>query len=289
MGARGAELLAPRAAGGAGGPAPCERARPPRTLPCPLSEAAGAVDGEGAPPGGPGAQTAEMRVNEKYSTIPAEDRSVHIINICAIEEAGYLQSEGTVSAGAATGAGGPRTCAAPGEGSAGSAGPRGARGACGTPTRARGAWLPAHRVCDPRIQSGDPPPPPPAQRGAPRSGAALRLFCAGCGVAFAPALARSPNWGPELVGAARVGVGEPPRWRRVAASRPHSTATLAAAEPLWPSTRQRLPHLPRVRGVPRARGRPGTGTPNAPGSGRALVVGTSFHPVRTPHPRPMLW
>lgn len=61
-----------------------------------IQEAAGAVDGEGAPPGGPGAQTAEMRVNEKYSTIPAEDRSVHIINICAIEEAGYLQSEGTL-------------------------------------------------------------------------------------------------------------------------------------------------------------------------------------------------
>lgn len=40
-----------------------------------------------------------MRVNEKYSTLPAEDRSVHIINICAIEDIGYLPSEGTVSAG----------------------------------------------------------------------------------------------------------------------------------------------------------------------------------------------
>lgn len=103
MGARGAELLAPGVAGGAGGPAPFERARPPRTLPCPLSEAAGAVDGEGAPPGGAGALAAAMRVNEKYSTLPAEDRSVHIINICAIEDLGYQPSEGTVSAGAATG------------------------------------------------------------------------------------------------------------------------------------------------------------------------------------------
>lgn len=38
-----------------------------------------------------------MRVNEKYSTLPAEDRSVHIINICAIEDIGHLPSEGTVS------------------------------------------------------------------------------------------------------------------------------------------------------------------------------------------------
>lgn len=57
------------------------------------------MDGEGAPPGGPGAQAAAMRVNEKYSTLPAEDRSVHIINICAIEDIGYLPSEGTVSEG----------------------------------------------------------------------------------------------------------------------------------------------------------------------------------------------
>ena len=55
---------------------------------CPLAEAAGAVDGEGAPPGGPDAQAAVMRVNEKYSTLPAEDRSVHIINICAIVSLG---------------------------------------------------------------------------------------------------------------------------------------------------------------------------------------------------------
>nr|XP_036867307.1 anoctamin-1 isoform X6 [Manis javanica] len=61
-----------------------------------LAKAAGAVDGEGAPPGGPGAQTGEMRVHEKYSTLPAEDRSVHIINICAIEDIGYLPSEGTL-------------------------------------------------------------------------------------------------------------------------------------------------------------------------------------------------
>ncbi|KAM9080297.1 anoctamin-1 isoform 7-T7 [Megaptera novaeangliae] len=67
---------------------------PPKEAPA--AEAAGAVDGEGAPPGGPGAQAAAMRVNEKYSTLPAADRSVHIINICAIEDIGYLPSEGTL-------------------------------------------------------------------------------------------------------------------------------------------------------------------------------------------------
>nr|XP_012613121.1 anoctamin-1 isoform X6 [Microcebus murinus] len=61
-----------------------------------LAKAAGAVNGEGAPPGGPSAQPPTMRVNEKYSTLPAEDRSVHIINICAIEDIGYLPSEGTL-------------------------------------------------------------------------------------------------------------------------------------------------------------------------------------------------
>ncbi|XP_077913789.1 anoctamin-1 isoform X12 [Halichoerus grypus] len=61
----------------------------------PAAQAAAAVDAEGAPPGRPGAQAAAMRVNEKYSTLPAEDRSVHIINICAIEDIGYLPSEGT--------------------------------------------------------------------------------------------------------------------------------------------------------------------------------------------------
>lgn len=64
-----------------------------------------------------------MRVNEKYSTLPAEDRSVHIINICAIEDIGYLPSEGTVSAGGRDpggraahlhrGEGGNRTAAGP--------------------------------------------------------------------------------------------------------------------------------------------------------------------------------
>lgn len=39
---------------------------------------------------------ATMRVPEKYSTLPAEDRSVHIVNICAIEDLGYLPSEGTL-------------------------------------------------------------------------------------------------------------------------------------------------------------------------------------------------
>uniref|UniRef100_A0A8C0PPF0 Anoctamin n=2 Tax=Canis lupus familiaris TaxID=9615 RepID=A0A8C0PPF0_CANLF len=62
----------------------------------PAAQAAAAVDAEGAPPCRPGAQAAAMRVNEKYSTLPAEDRSVHIINICAIEDIGYLPSEGTL-------------------------------------------------------------------------------------------------------------------------------------------------------------------------------------------------
>ncbi|XP_076971542.1 anoctamin-1 isoform X4 [Tamandua tetradactyla] len=61
-----------------------------------LAKAAGAVDGEGAPPGGPGSQAAAMRGNDKYSTLPADDRSVHIINICAIEDIGYLPSEGVL-------------------------------------------------------------------------------------------------------------------------------------------------------------------------------------------------
>ncbi|XP_063120206.1 anoctamin-1 isoform X7 [Rattus norvegicus] len=50
-------------------------------------DATGAVDGE---------REATMRVPEKYSTLPAEDRSVHIVNICAIEDLGYLPSEGTL-------------------------------------------------------------------------------------------------------------------------------------------------------------------------------------------------
>ncbi|XP_031244900.1 anoctamin-1 isoform X1 [Mastomys coucha] len=53
----------------------------------PNSDATGAVDGE---------REATMRVPEKYSTLPAEDRSVHIVNICAIEDLGYLPSEGTL-------------------------------------------------------------------------------------------------------------------------------------------------------------------------------------------------
>lgn len=52
-----------------------------------LTNATGAVDGE---------REATMRVPEKYSTLPAEDRSVHIVNICAIEDLGYLPSEGTL-------------------------------------------------------------------------------------------------------------------------------------------------------------------------------------------------
>lgn len=52
-----------------------------------LTNATGVVDGE---------REATMRVPEKYSTLPAEDRSVHIVNICAIEDLGYLPSEGTL-------------------------------------------------------------------------------------------------------------------------------------------------------------------------------------------------
>lgn len=52
-----------------------------------VADATGAVDGE---------REATMRVPEKYSTLPAEDRSVHIVNICAIEDLGYLPSEGTL-------------------------------------------------------------------------------------------------------------------------------------------------------------------------------------------------
>ncbi|ERE81039.1 anoctamin-2 [Cricetulus griseus] len=52
-----------------------------------LTNDTGDVDGERA---------TTMRVPEKYSTLPAEDRSVHIVNICAIEDLGYLPSEGTL-------------------------------------------------------------------------------------------------------------------------------------------------------------------------------------------------
>ena len=85
-----------------------------------------------------------MRVNEKYSTLPAADRSVHIINICAIEDIGYLPSEGTVSAGDRDPAGGPRTCAAPRTGATGGGG--GARQVRG----ARGAWGGGHPLPRPR-------------------------------------------------------------------------------------------------------------------------------------------
>lgn len=103
------------------------------------------MDGEGAPPGGPGAQTGEMRVHEKYSTLPAEDRSVHIINICAIEDIGYLPSEGTVSVGGRA-AGGPRTCAAPGTEARGARGVRGAHPPNARPRRAPGPLAAASPV-----------------------------------------------------------------------------------------------------------------------------------------------
>uniref|UniRef100_A0A0G2K052 Anoctamin n=1 Tax=Rattus norvegicus TaxID=10116 RepID=A0A0G2K052_RAT len=77
-----------------GAPADRECQRGPETIVheaqdagTPNSDATGAVDGE---------REATMRVPEKYSTLPAEDRSVHIVNICAIEDLGYLPSEGTL-------------------------------------------------------------------------------------------------------------------------------------------------------------------------------------------------
>lgn len=97
-----------------------------------------------------------MRVHEKYSTLPAEDRSVHIINICAIEDVGYLPSEGTVSAGGRGRAGGPRTCAAPGEGRAGTAARAG-----GARSRTWGPAAGTHAVCALR---GAPDRPDPGLR-----------------------------------------------------------------------------------------------------------------------------
>lgn len=159
------------------------------------------MDGEGAPPGGPGAQAAAMRVNEKYSTLPAEDRSVHIINICAIEDIGYLPSEGTVSASGRERGGGPRTCAAPGDGG------RGGRGCVRGAHRARGARPPASPG------SAGPEPGPNAAPLAPAPGAprlSSQSLRPGPG-----AQAREHGWGPGwdipfllvLAGAAGVGVG----------------------------------------------------------------------------------
>lgn len=149
---------------------------------CPVrpAEAAGAVDAEGAPPRRPGAQAAAMRVNEKYSTLPAEDRSVHIINICAIEDIGYLPSEGTVSAAAAPGAWGrgarpgtprrplPRRPLAVGAGSGGGGGSRVAAtlwrqprppgvgpSGCASPSPARAPGSPERARGSPRAAHGD--------------------------------------------------------------------------------------------------------------------------------------
>uniref|UniRef100_A0A8C8SST7 Anoctamin n=1 Tax=Pelusios castaneus TaxID=367368 RepID=A0A8C8SST7_9SAUR len=38
----------------------------------------------------------EMRVNEKYSSLPDEEKGIHIINIRAIEDIGYIQHESTL-------------------------------------------------------------------------------------------------------------------------------------------------------------------------------------------------
>lgn len=42
-------------------------------------------------------EEAGMRVNKKYSCLPAEEKGIHIINIRAIEDIGYDQHESTVS------------------------------------------------------------------------------------------------------------------------------------------------------------------------------------------------
>uniref|UniRef100_A0A8C3HEN9 Anoctamin n=1 Tax=Chrysemys picta bellii TaxID=8478 RepID=A0A8C3HEN9_CHRPI len=52
----------------------------------PAEKGAGSVDGE----------LTAMRVNEKYSSLPAEEKGIHIINIRAIEDIGYIQRESTL-------------------------------------------------------------------------------------------------------------------------------------------------------------------------------------------------
>ncbi|XP_056657152.1 LOW QUALITY PROTEIN: anoctamin-1 [Monodelphis domestica] len=71
---------------------------PPKAKTDSEEDAAGAVPGEAAL-ASPGAapRSEAMRVNEKYSALPAAaDRGVHIVNIRAIDDLGYLQSEGTL-------------------------------------------------------------------------------------------------------------------------------------------------------------------------------------------------
>lgn len=46
-----------------------------------------------------------MRVNKKYSCLPAEEKGIHIINIRAIEDIGYDQHESTVSSHGPAGSG----------------------------------------------------------------------------------------------------------------------------------------------------------------------------------------
>uniref|UniRef100_A0A7N4NI66 Anoctamin n=1 Tax=Sarcophilus harrisii TaxID=9305 RepID=A0A7N4NI66_SARHA len=66
---------------------------PPRDLPQLMFRGGDRAVMRATPRGGPEA----MRVNEKYSSLPAAaDRGVHIINIRAIDDLGYLQSEGTL-------------------------------------------------------------------------------------------------------------------------------------------------------------------------------------------------
>lgn len=103
-----------------------------------------------------------MRVNEKYSTLPAEDRSVHIINVCAIEDICYLPSEGTVSAG------GRARGKQHGKGRA----PR-ARDGWGASTRARGDWPPTSTRSALYASEAR---RPPDQRGVPDRAPGLRVL-----------------------------------------------------------------------------------------------------------------
>lgn len=60
------------------------------------AEAQAAEPAEDAPRGAPGTPSEAMRVHDRYSTLPAEDRSVHIVNICALDDEGRRGSEGTL-------------------------------------------------------------------------------------------------------------------------------------------------------------------------------------------------
>lgn len=200
-------------------------------------------------------------------------------------------------------AGGPRTCAAPGEGSTGRRASRGS-GCAGCVRDAHpctwGAAAGAHTVCDLRVQSGAPPhptPPHPPRNAAPLPRARLGVsFAPGeCGVAFAAGPGPGAQtgalggtcpsywcwlgppgwgWGSHLAGGGwqLPGPAAPPLWRQLRpfGVRPASVSLTCPGCSEFPGRAA------------------GTGTPHARGSGRALVFGTSFHPIPTQHPCPIL-